>query len=256
MKKHLWLAVALLGAASTAHAASLYLHLPGITGEDSTPGYPDAMAIHAITITPNLFTINKDVDSASGQLFLAVANGTPFASSTALVYEGPPAAIPGGSVAFNNVLGSSYQIDGGGTTETVSFAADNPMSMFLVLPGIAGASSTPGYAGIMQIQSFSLTGSEFVVIKQVDSASPGIVSAVANGDLFASATILFYDALNPAGPPDAMLTFNEVLGSSYQQAGGDFVPLEEITFNFASIPEPASIGLLTLAGAALIRRRR
>ena len=37
-------------------AAQLYLSLPSIAGEDPTPGYPGAMAAHAVTVVPDGFT--------------------------------------------------------------------------------------------------------------------------------------------------------------------------------------------------------
>jgi type VI protein secretion system component Hcp len=233
---------------SAAQAASLYLQIPGIVGEQSTPGYPGAMQVQSIQITPKSFAVVKSIDSASPQIVHAVTVGTIFPNASALIYDSAPVGPPDSSFLFQNVLASSYQIQSGGMTEKDSFAASNPLSMFLEVPGIVGASSTPGHPFVMQITSFTLTANEFTITKALDSASPQLALAVANGTIFSTADILFYNATTPAGPPDGVFGFETLVASAYQPLDNN----ETVTFNFANVvPEPATPLLLTSAGLLL-----
>ena len=236
---------------SAAQAASLYLQIPGIVGEQSTPGYPGAMQVQSIQITPKSFAVLKNIDSASPQIVHALTVGTVFPNASALIYDSVPTGPPDSSFLFQNVLTSSYQIQGGGMTERDSFAAANPLSMFLEVPGIVGASSTPGHPFVMQITSFTLTANEFTITKALDSASPQLALAVANGTIFSSADILFYNAATPAGPPDGVFGFETLVASAYQPVDNN----ETVTFNFANVPEPATPLLLTGAGLLLVAWR-
>ncbi|MBC8106602.1 MAG: hypothetical protein H7Z14_08435 [Anaerolineae bacterium] len=40
---------------SLASAASYYMHIPGINGEQSVPGFPNAMNVKSLTIAPQEF---------------------------------------------------------------------------------------------------------------------------------------------------------------------------------------------------------
>jgi hypothetical protein len=80
------LALASMLLSHRAPAASIYLHTPSISGEDPTPGFPGAMNLRSLTITPDAFLIIKRVDSGSSQLFTAVAGGTPLAATQALPF--------------------------------------------------------------------------------------------------------------------------------------------------------------------------
>ena len=220
----------------TAHgtpAASLFLQIPGIPGEQMNPGFPEAMLVQSLTITPGGFTIIKNVDGASPAILTAVATGTLFPSAIALLYNSTPVGSPDGRLSFQNVLGSSYQSQGGGT-EQDSFVATNPGSMFMELPGIVGEDSTLGHPNVIEIESFSLTASQFSVLKAVDSASAAIILAVATGSPFASANVLFYNAAVPSGPANGIFKFGNVLGISVQNLGG--APAQErVTFSFATV---------------------
>jgi hypothetical protein len=70
---------------------------------------------------------------------------------------------------------------------------------------------------------------------------------------------LFYNSV-PLGQPDATLTFQDVLGSSYQLSSGGDLPIETDTFNFINVvPEPPSAALLAIEAtglAAVAGRRR
>jgi hypothetical protein len=73
--------------------------------------------------------------------------------------------------------------------------------------------------------------------------------------------VFFYDSA-PSGPPDATLTFQNVLGSSYQISSGGDLPIETDTFNFINVvPEPSSMALLIIGivgwiGFVRCRRQR
>jgi len=238
-------------------AASLYLHIPGIIGEQSTPGYPGAMAVQSLDVVPAQFAIVKSIDAASSSIISAVASGTHFSSASALLYNSTPTGPPDGILTFQNVLASGYQVQSGGTLEQDSFLATTPGSMFLELPGIAGESSTPGHTGVMQIDSFSLTANQFSIVKAIDSASPGIVSAVTNGTPFATASVLFYNAVIPSGRPDGIFNFGNVVASGYQILNGGDFPAERDSFNFTSVvPEPATLTLFVCGSLVCLTVRR
>ena len=241
-----------------AGAASLYLDVPSITGENPTPGYPGAMAVQSLTVTPNNFSIVKNVDTASPTIFSDVALAKLLHTTNVLLYNSPPSGPPDATLAFQNVIASSYVVLGGGTTEQDGFNATTPASMYLELPGVTGESTTPGHPGVMQIDSFSLTGNDFSIIKSVDKASPAIESLILKGTPISTASVLFYNS-TPSGQPDATLTFQNVLGSSYQLSSGGDLPIETDTFNFISVvPEPPSTVLLAMAatGLAVVAGRR
>jgi len=225
----------------SASAAEFFVQVPGIPGEQSTPGFPGAMAVQSLEIAPDKFVIVKSLDSASPAIMLAVANGTVFPSASALLYNSAPSGPPDAALTFQNVIASAHQPQGA-TLEQDSFAATAPGSMFLELPGITGESSTPGHPGVMQIDSFSLTANQFSITKAVDSASPAIALAIAKGTLFPGANVLFYDAASPAGPPDGIFSFGNIMASEHQLLNGGAVPEELDTFNFASV-EPVTSGV-------------
>jgi type VI protein secretion system component Hcp len=180
---------------------------------------------------PGQLTVTKSLDSASPALFNAVATGTIFPSVSALLYNSAPTSSPGAILTLQNVIATSAS-SGGGGLEQVGFAASNLGSMFLELPGITGESSTPGHVGVMQIDSFSLATGQFSIHKAIDSATPQILSAVANGTTFATGSILFYNTAIPGGTPASIFTFGNILGTSSQISGTS----EQDTFAFVTVP--------------------
>jgi type VI protein secretion system component Hcp len=225
--------------ASTAPAALIFLNIPGIDGGQSLPGFPGSIALQSLEMTPGHFTVVKSVDSASPALFNAVASGTIFPSVSTLLYNSAPTNSPDAILILQDVLATSASSNGGGL-EQVAFAASNLGSMFLELPGITGESSTPGHGGVMQIDFFSLTANQFSIHKAIDSATPQILSAVANGTTFATGSILFYNTAIPSGTPASIFTFGNVLGTSSQTVGTS----EQDTFAFATVAKTAPTGVL------------
>lgn len=250
-----WCAVLCLAvtaaAGDAAAAVQSYLNIPSIAGVDGVPGYAGAMSIPSLTIMPHTLTVTKAVDAASPAIFLATAQGTPTGTVSTLLYNGAPGAQPDAKLDFFNTQIVSYQGNGG--TEEFSFNADNPLELYLEVPGIPGASNTPGHAGVMRIDSFKLTGNDFTIVKLQDSASDDLFLANAQGVQFPSARLLLYDSTPPGNEPDAVLEFADLLISSSQGLGGRVDPIEEHTFNFQTVsqgvPEPGTAALL---GAGLL----
>jgi hypothetical protein len=124
-------------------------------------------------------------------------------------------------------------------------------------PAVTGESSTPGHARVVQIDSFSLTANQFSVVKAVDSASAAIVSAITSGTLFPTASVLFFNTALPAGPPDGVFIFGDVVGTSHLVFNGSNLPEERDSFNFARVvPEVGNSMLLLCVGLAFIVAQR
>jgi type VI protein secretion system component Hcp len=244
-----------IGAAArdAAGAVQSYLNIPSIAGVDGVPGYPGAMSIPSLTITPHTLTVTKAIDAASPAIFLATAQGTPTGTVSTLIYNGAPGAQPDAKLDFFSTLISSYQANV--TTEEFSFNADNPLELYLEVPGIPGVSNTPGHASVMRINSFTLTGNAFTIVKLQDSASDDLFLANAQGVQFASARLLLYDSLPLGNAPDAVLDFEDLLISASQGIPDPVQPLEQHTFSFDAVsqgvPEPGTLGLLAL-GATMV----
>ena len=240
---------------SPAHAATVFLDIPGITGESSVPGHPAAIEVQSITFFSNGFSIVKPVDKASPQIFAAVSLGTAFMNASALFYNATPAGPPDATYFFQQVITTSVHLDTGIIpTETVSFVfAPVPISMFLELPGITGEASTSGHPGVMELRSFAIDGQHFSVVRPVDKATPAILSAVAQGSFFSGASILFYDS-TPAGAPSATLVFQQVLATSLRLDNG-IIPLETDGFVFTSLASgPTESSAFTPTGAPVTAR--
>jgi type VI protein secretion system component Hcp len=245
--------------AEPARAVQSYLHIPSIAGEDPVPGYAGAMAIDSLTIAPHTLTVTKAIDSASPAIFTATAMGTPTGTVQTLLYNGAPGAQPDAKLDFFGTLISSYQANV--TTEEFSFNADNPLELYLEVPGIPGVNNTPGHPNVIHVNWFELTGNAFTIEKAQDSASDDLFLANAQGVQFADARLLLYDALPFGNAPDAVLEFHDVLISSSQTLGDAPRTLEQHTFSFQtlsqSVPEPGTLGLLALGAMMVgVGRRR
>jgi type VI protein secretion system component Hcp len=252
---------------SSADASSVYINIPGITGETPTPGFPGALAAQSITISSSGFSVVRPVDVASPELVNAVALGTPFpGAASVLFYDTTPSGAPDATLAFQNVIASGYQLLGGNPLERDSFSSTTHYSMFLELPGITGEGGAPGPAGSMALQSFTLDGQHFSVDRPLDTATPEIELAVAHGTVFSTASVLFFDPSNSTSPV-ATLVFQDVLASSILISGIN-VPQETDGFGYRSltaqqgpaqgVPEPSSVTLLGVGAAwfCYVLRRR
>jgi type VI protein secretion system component Hcp len=216
------------------------------------------MAASSVTIVPTGYSITKNIDAASPAISAAVIGGTPLGTTSLLFYDAAPIGAPTAILNFPNTFGTGYMLVG--PTENDSFSSTAPASLFLEVPGIPGESSTPGHPNIMQIQEFTLAG-DFNVVRPIDTASDDIQVASAQGTIFPTANLLLYNSA-PVGPPDAILSFTDLLVSSYQPAGGVSQPLERVSFAYTDllpqVPEPTAGALFGLASATLMwaRRRR
>jgi len=101
------LCVAMSAAAHFAPAASIYLNIPSIAGENPTPGYPGAIAVSSLDVTPHSFTVQKMIDSATPKIQAAVVGGTALHTVRALFYSTSPSGPPDALLPFDSVFASS-----------------------------------------------------------------------------------------------------------------------------------------------------
>jgi type VI protein secretion system component Hcp len=254
---------AVLAAAAPAGAAAIYLSIPGIAGENPTPGYPGAMAVSQVTVAPDSFSVVKAIDKASPQIANAVLKGTPLGTASVLFYNAAPSGPPDAILPFADVLASSHTISLS-LTETDVFAATTPASIYLEVSGITGEASTPGFTGLMKLDSLDLSGNTFTVDRVTDKATPQIQSAVLLGTAH-TAKLLFYNG-TPSGPPNVELDFSNVIATSFAPDSSGDVPTEVDAFAFSTLseptggtsgtPEPGSMVLAAMGAALLARRSR
>jgi type VI protein secretion system component Hcp len=258
---------AVLTAAPPVPAAGIYLSIPGISGENPTPGYPGAMAVTQLNVVPDGFAIVKAIDKATPQIGTAVVKGTPLGTASVLFYNAAPSGAPDAILPFADVLASSQNISVS-LTETDTFAAMTPASIYLQVSGITGEASTPGFTGLMKLDSFEMSGNTFTVGRVTDKATPQIQTAVVLGTVH-TAKLLFYNT-TPTGPPDVELDFADVLATSFTPNSSGPFPTEVDGFAFSTLseptggstgvtPEPGSAGLALLCmvflAAGALRRR-
>ena len=87
---------------------SLFLELPGVSGESSAPGHPGVIALESIRLSGNDFSVLKTVDSTSVALATAAVSGTPFATATLLFYSDVLSETrPDFSIVYHTALVSS-----------------------------------------------------------------------------------------------------------------------------------------------------
>jgi type VI protein secretion system component Hcp len=248
-----------------AHAAlSIFVELPGVTGESSPPGQPDVIALDSLSLAPGAFDATKLVDATSPGLAGAALSGTPYASASLLFYDDlladtqPDAALVLDTALVTGIQSLTLGTDPG---ERVSFAFAAPaLSLFLELPGVTGESSAPGHAGLIGVESIALSPNGFSVLKLVDATSPALATAALSGTPYATASLLFYEDVLSAAGPDFALVYQHALVSGIAAAGSLEMPKEQVSFSADGaqvVPEPRAAALLgaALAAAALARRR-
>ncbi len=236
--------------ATDAGGAEIFLNIPVIPGENPTPGFPGAIATDFLNIALPSVSVAKFVDKASPKLVQAVINGTNLGTVQALLYNssspsGPPDAI----LPLTNTIASSVASLGGmPPRESLTMNVTAPQSIYLELPGINGPASTPGHPGVMPIHSLAISGNSLTVVKNVDSASPGILAEILAGMPAFDASLLFYNSSVPGGAPDTVVMFSQALGTSSVLLPGGDVPKERNSFNFVSVsqpvPEPGTLSLI------------
>jgi type VI protein secretion system component Hcp len=112
--------------------------------------------------------------------------------------------------------------------------AQAALTVYLDLPGVNGESNAPGRADVIALDSLSLTSSSLAATKLLDSTSPALATALVTGTPYASASLLFYDAVATDTQPDAQLVLNTALVSSIQSLSLGGNPGESVSFAFAA----------------------
>jgi type VI secretion system secreted protein Hcp len=119
-------------------------------------------------------------------------------------------------------------------------------TMFLTLPGITGESKVTGHKGQIELQSWSFGATqpkpktaEIIVVKRVDSTSPKLALADASGKPFDKVKIELAKKKGGKLAVYLRFTMHNVLISSVKTVnhGGDKLPSEQVSFNFAKIEE-------------------
>lgn len=129
---------------------------------------------------------------------------------------------------------------------------------FLKIPGCDGESQDSTYKNCIDVDSWSWgmtqSGSMHVsggggkgkvsihdlsVTKQVDKASPALMQKCCKGEHFPEATLICRKAGGDSQVEYLKIKMEEVLVSSYSQSGGggDTMPLDSFTLNFAKVTE-------------------
>lgn len=118
--------------------------------------------------------------------------------------------------------------------------------------------------GAIAANSFSLsgTGTELTLNRDVDSLSPTIFLAVADGTIFPSATFEFFDTSISSTVPTLTYDLKDVIFVSIAFSSGGEIPTEtdvldakSITRETSPTPEPATLSLVGAGLLVALRRR-
>jgi len=115
--------------------------------------------------------------------------------------------------------------------------------------------------GAIDVNSFSLSGTQFTLQRDVDVFSPKIFLAVTNGTIFPTATFELFDTSISSTVPFLTYDLDNAIFVSVNTSGGGELPTEIDVLDAASLtiersaptPEPAT---LTLVGAGLLEALR
>ena len=217
-----------------------YMELDGITGESNPPGFPDATHVYSLTVGKNTFSETQLVDSTTPHLLTASS----FKDAAIAFYKVPITTTePYERIQLHDLLLSSYQATtlGQQPAARVSFQFLSPADfLYLSLPGV----------GSIPIDSLTITDNVFSVHKPVDTTSPTLAAAFANGQLFPTSTLSIFTT--PGTPPDASIVFDHAqISSIVSDANGETVSFEATD---STVPEPKGIVLLAL-GVLFTRAR-
>jgi type VI protein secretion system component Hcp len=260
----LWVLGAALCLHAPANAAlSVYLDLPGVTGESDAPGRADVTALDSLSVGPGAFDATKLVDGTSPALQSAALSGTPYASASLLFYDDLLSdSQPDAELVLHTALVSGIQsvMIGPNPGERVSFGFAAPtLSLFLELPGVTGEASAPGHSGVIALDSITLSANGFSVVKRVDSTSLALNVAVLSGTPYATASLLFYQDIGSASQPDFALVYQRALVTGIVAAPSQDVPREDVSFSPEGVhvvPEPGALSLVATALAVALLAAR
>jgi type VI protein secretion system component Hcp len=232
---------------------SEYLQLAGVTGESNPPGFHDAIHVLSLSVSKNALSETQLVDSSSPQIAIT----SQFNAATAAFYKNDPnaATAPFEEIQLHHLIVDTIQYDTISTQpkESISFQFETPATyLYLALPG--GGSGS----GLIPIDSLMLADNIFSIHKPIDTASPPLAAAFANGTLFPGASLLVYTDPTGGSGPDVSVVFSHVLISAIAQDAGGAQPGETISFEAedASLPEPGAAALLALGAVVVAVRRR
>jgi len=92
---------------------SLFLALPGVTGESTAPGHPGVIQVESIALSADGFSVLKLLDSTSPALSTAAVTATPFATASLLFYQDIlTASRPDFALVYQQALVSSIATAG------------------------------------------------------------------------------------------------------------------------------------------------
>ena len=262
-------AVFAMALASDARASSVssYLKLEGVPGEANPPGQNGAIAVDSIGLGSAALQITKHVDSSSASLAAAETAGTLFNDLTLSFYDDPnTAAAPDATLVLHTGLIQSIQslTLGGQPAENVALDYASPnLAIFLVLPGVSGESSSPGFSGVIQLQSVVFSANGFTIEKAIDATSSTLQAKLLAGTPYTTAMLLFYTDLATETHPDFSLVYHNALETRFSDSGAEDRFVETVGFEGGGdttvghpLPEPVGGCAVALGLLALARKRR
>jgi len=115
--------------------------------------------------------------------------------------------------------------------------------------------------GAIDVNSFSLSGTQLTLQRNLDLFSPNTFLAVSNGTIFPNATFELFDTSISSTVPFLTYDLDNAIFVSINTSGGDrpsetdVLDAESITRQTSPTPEPATLALMG-AGALVALRRK
>ena len=142
------------------------------------------------------------------------------------------------AIAPDHFIAGAVGDDLGTDPGSAFLAARNPgpsLLQYLSIDGVTGDATPPGPAGSSEILSFSIDGTSLSVVKELDSASPGLQEDASTGRVIPSLQLDVFEIGGSTTVPIQRIEFANAIVSAYSFSGGGGGPTTEtVTFSFES----------------------